>query len=107
MNPQLCILKIKPTKDYAAKKIIRFAIVDQDRDKVYPANFVCILPQHMSVANVDSSVFSKTFKEKRIEVAKKLLTDALQKENDPKVKKEINNRLKQLAPKPWQPRNYP
>jgi hypothetical protein len=107
MDPQLFILRGKTTKDYTPKKIIRFAIVDQDENKRYPANFICILPQHMNSATADSSVFAKTFKEKRLDLAKKLLTDALEKEDDPKVKKEINNRLKQIAPKPtWQGKNF-
>ena len=96
MNPQLRILKGKTAKDYAAGKSIRFAIIDQDTAKAYPANFICILPQHMNAATEDSSVFAKTFKEERIRIAKKLLTDALENEDNPTVKKEITERLKEL-----------
>lgn len=100
MKLQLCILKSKVTKDQTTKRFIRFAIVDQDRKERYPANFVCILPQHMSSSGSDSSIFAKTFREKHIEMAKKLLNDALRIETDPQIKKEITERLRQLVPKP-------
>lgn len=100
MNLQLCIFKSKVTKDQTPKRFVRFAIVDQDRKAPYPANFVCILPQHMSSSGSDSSIFAKTFRGKHIEMAQKLLADALQKETDPQIKKEITERLKQLLAKP-------
>jgi hypothetical protein len=107
MNPQLCIFKEKPTKEFNQRRV-RFAIIDQDQTKSYPANFICILPQHMTAATADSSVFAKTFKDKRLDLAKKLLTNALQTESDPQIKKEISVRLKQISPKPtWQARSYP
>lgn len=106
MNPQLCIMKGKIPKDYVNKKYVHFAVVDQDKTSAYPANFICILPQHMSSVTADSSVFAKIFKEARIDVAKKLLKDALQTEEDPQVKKEISMRLRQLEPKPIWQRNY-
>jgi hypothetical protein len=106
MNPQLCILKWKIPKDYASKKYVRFAVIDQDKTEAYPANFICILPQHMSSVTADSSLFAKIFKEGRIDLAKKLLNDAFQIEADPQVKKEISARLRQLEPKPLWQRNY-
>jgi hypothetical protein len=107
MNPQLRILKGKIPKDYVARRNVHFAVVDQDKPKTYPANFICILPQHMSSVTEDSSVFARIFKEKRIETAMKLLNDALESEDDPQIKKVIVERLRQLEPKPiWQVRNY-
>ena len=103
MNPELCILKGKPSKDSSDRKNVYFAIIDQDKTTSYPRNFLCVLPKHMNASSVDTSVFTKIFKEQRIDVAKKLLTKALQTEDDPRIKKEISNRLKQLTPKPaWQ-----
>jgi hypothetical protein len=99
VNPQLRILKGKHTKDNVPKRLIRFAIIDQDSPKRYPANFVCILPQHMNGATTEASVFAKTFRENHVGVAKELLTNALQQEHDPHVKKEIEARLRQLEPK--------
>ncbi len=70
-------------------------------------NFLCVLPKHMNASSVDTSTFTKIFKEQRIDVAKKLLTKALQTEDDPRIKKEISNRLKQLTPKQaWQAHRY-
>jgi hypothetical protein len=108
VNPQLRILKCKPTKDNALKRLIRFAIIDKDAQREYPANFVCILPQHLNAATTEASVFAKTFRENRAFVAKKLLTDALQLEHDPHVRKEIEARLRQLEPKyRWQTKSGP
>jgi hypothetical protein len=106
MNPQLYIMKLRNAKDYSARRSIRFAVVDSDTTKTYPANFICMLPQHVSVATEDSSVFAKTFGESRVELAKKLLNTALETEDDLEVKAEIKERLKMLGPKPaWQPRS--
>ena len=106
MNPQLYIVKVKNAKDYSARRAIRFAVVDSDTTKTYPANFICMLPQHVSAAAEDSSVFAKTFGDSRVELAKKLLAAALKTEDDSEVKAEIKERLKMFEPKPiWQPRN--
>jgi hypothetical protein len=106
MNPRLYIMKLKNAKDYSSRRAIRFAVVDSDIEKTYPSNFICMLPQHVSVADEDSSVFARTFKDTRVELAKQLLTSALESEDDSDVKAEIKERLKMLAPKPaWQPRN--
>ncbi len=96
MNLQLRILKGKTSKDFYDRRSIRFAVIDQDVSKSYPANFVCILPQHMNTATADSSVFAKTFKDGRIAVAGTLLKTALQTELDPEIRKEIVNRLRHL-----------
>ncbi len=101
MKPQLLILKGKTTKEYAVKTAIHFAVVDQDVNANYPANFVCVLPQHMNVASAELSVFAKTFRENHIELARRLLTNALKGEGDPQVQKEIKKRLSQLDPKPY------
>jgi hypothetical protein len=106
MNTQLYIVKGKSSRDYYARRSIRFAIVDADTKKTYPSNFICMLPQHVNMTSDDSSVFSKTFSGDRVELAKNLLTAALEVESDLEIKKEIQDRLKMLTPKPaWQPRN--
>jgi len=100
-------MKIKNAKDYSARRSIRFAVVDSDRTESYPSNFICMLPQHVSVADVDSSVFARTFGETRLDLAKNLLNKALEVEDDSEIRSEIKERLKMLAPKPaWQPRNH-
>jgi hypothetical protein len=106
MNPQLFIMRNKNARDYSSKRAIRFAVVDSDTPKMYPANFICMLPQHISVETEDSSVFAKIFGDRRLELAKQLLNSALESEDDGIVKAEIKERLKLLEPKPvWQPRS--
>jgi hypothetical protein len=61
MKPRLHIIKVKNGKDYPARRTIRFAVVDSDKTKTYPSNFICMLPQHISIADDDSSVFARTF----------------------------------------------
>lgn len=106
MNPQLFIVKSKNTRDYSLRRSIRFAIVDSDASKTYPSNFICMLPHHVSTNSENTSVFARTFGDARVEIAKKLLTEALETESDAEVKREIRERLKLLTPKPaWQQRN--
>jgi len=77
----------------------RFAVIDSDKSKGYPSNFICMLPSNISVDQKKNSVFSKLFGEKCEEQAKTLLTHALVSENNPEVKTEIERRLKLLDPK--------
>jgi len=106
MNPQLYIVKNRNSRDYSFRRSIRFAIIDLDTRKSYPSNFICMLPQHVNMNSEDTSVFAKMFGETRLELAKKLLNDALEIENDMEIRKEIQDRLKMLEPKPvWQPKS--
>ena len=77
----------------------RFAVIDSDKSKGYPSNFICLLPSQISVEQKKNSVFSKLFGEKCEEQAKTLLTHALVSENNSEVKTEIERRLKLLDPK--------
>ena len=77
----------------------RFAVIDSDKSKCYPSNFICMLPSQMSVDQKKNSIFSKLFGEKCEEQAKTLLTHALVSENNSEVKTEIERRLKLLDPK--------
>jgi formylmethanofuran dehydrogenase subunit E len=77
----------------------RFAVVDSDKAKSYPSNFICMLPSQISVDQKKNNVFSKIFGDKSEEQAKTLLTHALQNENDMEIKNEIERRLKLLDPK--------
>jgi len=106
MNPQLYIMRVRGAKDYSTRQSIRFAVVDSDTPKMYPANFICMLPQHVTTASEDSSVFAKTFGNSRVDLAKKLLNSALETEEDVEVKAEIKERLRMLEPKPiWHNRS--
>jgi len=100
MNPKLYIFKRDDVRDYSMRNHIHFAVVDMDRSKEYPLNFVCVLPQQMSVMVKQSSAFAKIFGESSLQMAKKLLTEALEMEDDSEIKTEIAKRLKLLEPKP-------
>jgi hypothetical protein len=80
------------------EELIVFAVVDLDKAEEYPANFVCMLPQLDSKPK-PAAMFSRIFGDKSLQTAKKLLSEALVRENDPKVKTEIKKRLKALEPK--------
>ena len=104
MNLRLYILKRDDTRDYTLRTYIRFAVIDLDRSKKYPENFVCVLPQQLSSIVGQSSVFASVFGGTSLEVAKKLLSEALKNEEDSEIKAEIEKRLKTFLPKPTIPR---
>ncbi len=78
----------------------RFAVVDNNKSKSYPANFVCMLPIKLTPGKGNSgSVFGELFGDKSLEFAVGLLNDALKNEHDAQVKTEIERRLKLIDPK--------
>jgi hypothetical protein len=76
----------------------RFAVVDSDISKSYPANFVCMLPTQINGKARMESIFMKVFGDKSTEQAKALLNKALKTEEELEVKAEIEKRLKMLEP---------
>ena len=99
MNPKLYIFKRDDVRDYSTRNHIHFAVVDVEKSKNYPLNFICVLPQQMSVMVKQSSAFAKIFGDTSLQMAKKLLTEALETEDDSEIKTEIGKRLKLLEPK--------
>jgi hypothetical protein len=79
---------------------IVFAVIDLDRSKAYPINFVCLLPVDLKPRTKQPSIFMQTFGDKAPQLAKTLLLKALSGEHDAEVKNEINKRLKtfEIAP---------
>jgi hypothetical protein len=77
-----------------------FAVIDLDKAETYPRNFVCLLPKTIRVDPESSSKFVEIYGETSKQVAVKLLTNALRRERDPKIKGEIEKRLKAYQPKP-------
>ena len=75
----------------------RFAVVDPNNFKGYPANFVCVLPARIFESGKPVTEFGKMFGEKSFELAIELLEEALRQEEDEKVKSELEKRLKNLA----------
>jgi hypothetical protein len=84
------------------KTEVQVVVVDLDRSKKYPQNFVCILPKTVISQGKPSNIFKKVFGQNSPEVAKKLLQRALIREQDDDIKKEIQTRLKYLKTYPIQ-----
>ncbi len=95
MNPRLFASK---RRDLNAIQV-DLAVVDMDKSPDYPENFLCRLPVLKRLPrrlNDSSNIFLRIFGNRSIEVAKTLLTDALQEEDDVEIKAEIKRRLKLL-----------
>jgi hypothetical protein len=86
--------------DYSDDKRLHFTVIDLDKDKEYPLNFICLLPIKPTLNQNKADKFSKLFGNNRTKIAKQLLIDALRKEDDDKVKHEIVRRLHLLEPAP-------
>ena len=87
-------------EDYSVGRRFRFAVVDLDKGKKYPLNFVCMLPTKIDADGKSQSVFLQIFGDKSLEQARALLTGTLETESDSEVKAEIERRLKLLDAKP-------
>jgi hypothetical protein len=98
LRVRLHILKRDNAAEYPVGKRFSFAVVDLDRAKAYPLNFVCMLPMHISSNGHKTSTFEKQFGRESVDLAKKLLDDALKVEDGLDVKGEVERRLKLLAP---------
>lgn len=91
-------ITIKETKEYT-KTQYRFAIIDLDKSKQYPQNFVCMLPKNIKLKTKPTNIFEGLFGKDSINVAKSLLEKALRSRPDAKTTKAIRERLKLLIPK--------
>jgi hypothetical protein len=78
---------------------VQLVVVDLDKSKHYPLNFVCVLPRYFRILEKRSSKFAKLFGEKSLCTAKKLLVDAGHSEDDPEIKTVINKRIKDIDSK--------
>ncbi len=78
---------------------VQLVVVDLDRSKRYPLNFVCVLPRYFRILEKRSSKFAKLFGEKSLSTAKKLLLDAVHHEEDPEIKTVIKKRIKDIDAK--------
>ena len=93
-------LKLYAIKDGAQQiKRIQLVVVDLDKSKRYPLNFVCVLPRYFRVLEKRSSKFAKLFGEKSLCLAKKLLLDAKRNEDDPEITTVLNKRIKDIDSK--------
>ena len=78
---------------------IQLVVVDLDKSRRYPLNFVCVLPRYFRILEKRSSKFAKLFGEKSLCMAKKLLVDAGRNEDDPEIKTVISKRIKDIDSK--------
>lgn len=99
MRLRLQVSEREGAEDYSERKLFRFAVVDLDKAKGYPLNFVCMLPMRISLDLRAPNVFTSVFGSESLDVAKGLLVDALKREDDPGVREEVKRRLKLLEPK--------
>ena len=100
MKLSLYICRFDNARDYSMGTRFRFAVVDMDKSKSYPSNFVCMLPTQMSDKGKAKSIFLQVFGDKSLEQARSLLIGALKTEEEPEIKAEIEKRLKMLEPAP-------
>ena len=73
--------------------VVHLVVVDPEKGKKYPENFVCVLPAQFGFPSV---VFEKLYGDRSREAAKEFLTEALQRENDCEIRAEIQRRIKAL-----------
>jgi len=97
MNLQLLITE-KETRHYSTETKTKhiFAVVDLDKSKDYPQNFVSLLPKNIKSAAKPANVFEKLFGNESLKIAKHLLEKALRKRPKPKTAQAIRERLKLL-----------
>ena len=100
MKLSLSIFKRYELNDYSRKDYIKFAVVDLETSKEYPANFVCILPRNIRPNDKNASNFERKFGDESLDLANKLLKNALRVERDKEIKTEIRERLSLLRSKP-------
>jgi hypothetical protein len=96
MKPKLCTFKRDDVQHYNSKNRIYFVVVNIDKAKKYPANYVCVLPKLKSSMVKLRTEFSRVFGKDSVEVAKELLKEALKDEDDAEIKAEIKDRLRIL-----------
>ena len=97
MRPSLYLLKKHSGRsEYSRKTEVQVVVVDLDKSKQYPLNFICILPQATASLGKPSHIFGKVFGASSLEVAHKLLHRALKKEKDEAIRKELTKRLRAL-----------
>jgi hypothetical protein len=89
-------LKLYVIKNGSQINRIQLVVVDLDKSKRYPLNFVCVLPRYFRILEKRSSKFAKLFGEKSLCMAKKLLVDARRNEDDPEITTVINKRIKDI-----------
>ncbi len=97
MNLKLYVIK---RGNQRLDSCVKLVVVDLDKGKRYPLNFVCVLPQYLRLLEKRSSNFAKIFGGKSLHVAKNLLVEAKHREEDPDIQKVISKRIKAIDSEP-------
>jgi len=97
---ELIIFKRNYDRGYHARTHLQFAVVDLNKSKSYPENFVSMLPMRIDSDGKLPSTFTKFFGNKSLKIARGLLTESLKKEHGSEIKAEIARRLNLLEPNP-------
>lgn len=85
---------------HSVKTEIHFVVVNQDEPRLYPLNFICVLPGQMSIGSHQNSNFTKIFGDNSLPLARSLLSRAMENEEDEEMRAAIGKRLRALEPKP-------
>jgi hypothetical protein len=80
--------------DRTRETVVNLVLVDQDKSKDYPDNFVCVLPAQLGFP---AALFEKLYGDKSKEAALGFLNEALKREQDPEIKKEFQRRINALS----------
>ena len=99
MSFRLHVSRHDDMRDYSDGRRFRFAVVDLERGKDYPANFVCMLPLNVEFNGKAYNIFTRIFGSDSLKVAKWMLVNALEREKDSAIRDEIERRLKLLDSK--------
>jgi hypothetical protein len=92
----LKLYAVKNAACSAQQERVQLVVVDLDRGKRYPLNFVCVLPRYFRILEKRSSKFAKMFGAKSLTMARNLLIDAENQEEDPEIKSVIKRRIKYI-----------
>ena len=96
----LYITKNLNAKKYFKGNVIKFAVIDLEKSRGYPLNFVCLLPRNLGPKMKVPSEFSRRFGSDSLNVAKELLNKTLETDIELDIRNEIVSRLKLLTPTP-------
>ena len=75
-----------------------FAVIDLDKSKKYPQNFVSVLPKSIKAGDKPSNKFEELFGNESLKMANQLLEKALKARPDSETTQAITERLKLLSP---------
>ncbi len=100
MNFKLRIFRREYTNNLSAWNHLRFAVVDLNKSKSYPENFVSMLPMRIESNGKLPNAFTKFFGNESLATARGLLTEALKTVDDYEIKAEITRRLTLLDSNP-------